>query len=104
MTLVKITKAVEKGGHRVDSQVAVGKEGVGAGRALKLSHELDVFGLGPFLAFAFGEGDWLPIFQGTKTITDDIAEVDEQVGAVVAGDKAVAFAFIEPFNGSVHFV
>lgn len=52
----------------------------------------------------FSKGYRLAFFQGFEAGSDDIAEVDEQVGAAVPTDKAISFAFVEPLNGSVEFV
>ena len=60
----------------------------------------DVLRLGTFLTLSNSELDFLAFNQGFETRAGDGTEVVEYVGARFSLDKAKAFRFIEPFNGS----
>ena len=59
-----------------------------------------VLGLGAFLSIGHRELDLLAVGQGFETITLYGTEVNENVGAAFALDKAEALGFVEPLNGA----
>jgi len=61
----------------------------------------DVAGLKSLGTAFHGKFDALSLFQGAEAIHLDSGEVDEDVFAVIAGDEAVAFAGVEPFDGAL---
>lgn len=66
--------------------------------------DFDVFGLGTFLTYTFGESDWLTFFQGFKPGANDIAEVNEKICTTVTADETITLAFVEPFYGPTQLV
>jgi hypothetical protein len=60
----------------------------------------DVLCLGAFLAVGDSELDLLAFCQSFESVTLDRTEVCKYVGARFLGDKAEAFGFVEPLNGS----
>jgi len=60
--------------------------------------DLNFVGLKAFLAFHDFEADLLAFFQRLEAAGLDGAEVNEQVFAGLAADKAKAFGVIEPFH------
>src|SRR6478736_8072013 len=62
------------------------------------SDDADVLGFLTLAAGADVELDALTLFQGAVPRTLDGREVDENVGAVLTGDEAVALLRVEPFH------
>ena len=60
----------------------------------------NVGGLRPFGAVFHAEFDTLAFFQLPEAIGLDRGMVDEDVAALVTGDKAVTFTAVEPLNSA----
>jgi hypothetical protein len=65
-----------------------------------MSDRYDIFGLRAFLTLGYREFDFLTFGQRLEAVTGNRAEMREYVGAGFLFDKAEAFRFVEPFNGS----
>lgn len=64
-------------------------------------HDLDLVRLHSLLALDGLKGDLLTLLQRSEAGALDGAEVDEEVGAVLGGDEAVALLIVEPLDGTV---
>jgi hypothetical protein len=62
----------------------------------------DVAGLQAFGAGLDSELDALALIQGAETVGLDSGKVDENIFAAIAGDEAIAFAGVEPFDGALY--
>jgi hypothetical protein len=67
---------------------------------VKLADNNDVASLRTLGASFNSELDPLAFFEVFETIALDCGEVDENIGATFASEKAIAFATIEPFDSA----
>lgn len=63
---------------------------------------LYIRGLGTFRPLDNLELDWISFLQGAVAISKYGRVVNEDVGAIIASDEAVAFRVVEPFYSPEH--
>lgn len=83
-------------GQKVAAAATCGRDSRARG-GLECDHLVSLRALG---ALGFDEFDTLAVVQRAVTFTDNRAEVHEQVLAILALDEAVAFAVVEPLDGT----
>lgn len=61
-----------------------------------IAYETDLDSLGAHILIGHTIGNLLPYFEGLKTVTNDLGEMNEHFHAVLAGDKSEPFLFVKP--------
>jgi hypothetical protein len=89
--------------HKREPIAAIKKSPLLARRGFRLVHQRSVGQnnircLRTLGAFLYGEFDFLAFLEVLEAIALDGGVVDEDIRAALAGDEAIAFATIEPFD------
>jgi len=61
----------------------------------------DVAGLGPFLALDDLKFNLITFLKTLVSLRGDGTVVNENIGSIIAADKAEPLGIVEPFNGSL---